>query len=130
MHEELKQVITQAMNTRFEFEQKLIHRAWEDEAFKQELISNPKAVYAKESGEEVPKELEIEVLQETAKKVYLVLPANPAPAITDEEELSEKALDAVAGGVSIDICIPPSLRVRTGEKCILWSKAHNAGKLA
>jgi hypothetical protein len=39
------------MNTRFEFERKLIERALEDETFKQELLSNPKAVYARESGE-------------------------------------------------------------------------------
>ncbi|MFB2982832.1 hypothetical protein [Microseira sp. BLCC-F43] len=51
MHEQMKQIISQAMNTRFEFERKLIERALEDETFKQELLSNPKAVYARESGE-------------------------------------------------------------------------------
>ncbi|KYC40665.1 NHLP leader peptide family natural product precursor [Scytonema hofmannii PCC 7110] len=99
MHEELKKVITQAMSTRFEFEQKLIQRAWEDETFKQELLNNPKAVYARESGEEIPTNLEIEVIQETANKVYLVLPINPVAANTSEEELSEEALETVAGGV-------------------------------
>jgi predicted Zn-dependent protease len=129
MHE-LKQIISQTMNTRFEFERKLIERALEDETFKQELISNPQAVYARESGEEVPKDIEIEVLEESGNKVYLVLPSNPVSAITTEEELSETSLEAVAGGVSVDICIWPSLRIRTNEKCVLWSKAHNAGKLA
>lgn len=98
MHEELKQIISQAMNTRSEFEQKLIQRAWEDETFKQELLSNPKAVYARESGEELPNELEIEVIQEIPNKVYLVLPNNPVLANTSESELSEEALEAVAGG--------------------------------
>jgi hypothetical protein len=98
MHDELKQIISQAMNTRFEFEQKLIQQAWEDETFKQELLSNPKAVYARESGEELPKDIEIEVVQETANKVYLVLPTNPVTANTSEGELSEEALEAVAGG--------------------------------
>jgi hypothetical protein len=98
MHEQLKQIVSEAINTRFEFEQKLIQRAWEDENFKQELLNNPKAVYARESGEELPNALEIEVIQETANKVYLVLPNNPAPAITGEGELSEEALEAVAGG--------------------------------
>ncbi|GET37478.1 NHLP leader peptide family RiPP precursor [Microseira wollei] len=101
MHEQLKQMISQAMNTRFEFERQLIERALEDENFKQELLSNPKAVYARESGEEMPTDLEIEVIRETANKVYLVLPNNPAPTTTDEGELSEEALEAVAGGVCI-----------------------------
>ena len=109
----MKQIISQAMNTRFEFEQKLIERALEDENFKQELLSNPKAVYARESGEEMPKDLEIEVIQETPNKVYLVLPNNPASAAT-EGELSEEALEAVAGGVCrnyskdyVNICVGP-----------------------
>lgn len=98
MHEELKKVISQAMNTRFEFEQKLIQRAWEDEAFRQELLSNPKAVYAKESGAEIPTNLEIEVIQETENKVYIVLPNTPASTIGTEGELSEESLETVAGG--------------------------------
>ena len=102
MHEQMKQIISQAMNTRFEFEQKLIQQAWEDENFKQELLSNPKAVFAKESGEKLPSDLEIEAIQETPNKVYLVLPNNPDSTAT-EGELSDEALEAVAGGVRIDV---------------------------
>ncbi|WP_414543909.1 NHLP leader peptide family RiPP precursor [Nostoc sp. CCY0012] len=101
MHEELKKVISQAINTRFEVEQKLIQQAWEDDKFKQELLSNPKAVFARELGEELPNNLEIEVAQETENKVYLVIPNNPESAVIAEGELSEEALEAVAGGICI-----------------------------
>jgi hypothetical protein len=122
MHAELKQIISQSMKTRFEFEQKLIQRAWEDENFKQELLSNPQAVFARESGQELPNNLEIEVIQESANKVYLVLPNNPAPAITSQGELSEEALEAVAGGRCND-----SSR---SSYCVGWSFFYNANKLA
>lgn len=125
MHEELKKVISQAMGTRFEFERKLIERAWEDEAFKQELLSNPKAVYAKESGEKIPTNIEIEILQETANKVYLVLPNTPASATTSGGEISEEALESVAGGISG--CINNS--ALEGSICIMWSAASNAQNL-
>lgn len=119
MHEELKQLISQAMNERYEFEHKLIGRAWEDEAFKQELLSNPKAVFEKESGQKLPKEVEIEVLQETPNKVYLVFPNNPVSDVAAEEELSEEALEAVAGGV----------QVLWKKKCFAWSAIKNANDL-
>ena len=121
MHGELKQIISQAMNTRFEFEQKLIQRAWEDENLKQELLSNPKAVFARESGQELPTNLEVEVIQETANKVYLVIPNNPASSVA-EAELTEEALEAVAGGVSG--CIKNSKY--QGSICIAWSAVRNA----
>jgi len=120
MHEELKKVISESINTRFEFEQKLIHKAWEDEKFKQELLINPKAVFERESGQEIPKHLEIQVIQETANNVYLVLPKNPVSSVA-EGELNEEALEAIAGGVWA--CAASFLG---GEVCLRKSKIRNA----
>lgn len=86
--------MTEQKKDRRELESELIVKAWKDEALKQELISNPKAVYARELGQQLPENLTIRVLEETADTIYLVLPKSPQVS----EELSDKALEAVAGG--------------------------------
>lgn len=80
--------------SRQELESKLIAKAWQDEAFKQELISNPKAVYARELGKQLPENITIRVMEETPDTIYLALPTSPQVS----EELSDEALEAVAGG--------------------------------
>lgn len=83
-----------ANKNRKEIESELIAKAWKDETFKQELINNPKAVFARELGQELPENLTIRVLEETGNTIYLVLPTSPQVS----EELSDEALEAVAGG--------------------------------
>lgn len=97
MDETQIQAITEALTKRDEFERKLVFRAWEDEAFKEELVRDPEAVYAREMGQEVPDLLNIQVLEEGPATIYLVIPRNPAPTAA-EGELSDEALEAVAGG--------------------------------
>ncbi|HEY9769498.1 MAG TPA: NHLP leader peptide family RiPP precursor [Coleofasciculaceae cyanobacterium] len=82
---------------RYEFETELITRAWQNEEFKQKLIDNPKAIYAEELQQKLPQNIEIKTIEETANSLYLVLPQNPAE-IKVSEELSEEALESVAGG--------------------------------
>jgi hypothetical protein len=80
--------------TRKEFETEIITKAWKDKQFKQELLSNPKAVYERELNQKLPDSLQIRVVEEDSNTIYLVLPK--APEAT--EELSEEALEAIAGG--------------------------------
>lgn len=82
------------LQSRQELESQLIAKAWQDETFKQELITNPKAVFAKEMGQTLPENIEIRVLEETPTTFYIVVPKNPEVS----EELSDEALEAVAGG--------------------------------
>ena len=69
---------------------KLISQCWADEALKQRFIADPAAVL-KESGLEVPEDMEFKVVENTDKVNYILLPPKPG-------ELSDDQLDAVAGG--------------------------------
>lgn len=57
--------------------QVLITRAWEDEGFKQQLLSNPKATIEKTLGVPLPDEVEIYVHEQTPTAIHLVLPMPP-----------------------------------------------------
>ena len=77
---------------------KIITKAWRDPAFKAELIANPAAAL-KGEGIDVPAGMKVTVVENTDKLFHLVLP--PAPT----DELSDKELDAVAGGASPALAI-------------------------
>ena len=76
---------------------KIIAKAWRDPAFKAALIANPAAAL-KAEGIEVPDGITVTVLENTDKQFHLVLP--PVPT----DELSDEALDRVAGGTDWSVC--------------------------
>ena len=67
-----------------------------DDAFRQELVRDPKTVFARDLGVTMPDSIQVQVVEESATHRYLVLPQRPASADVD---LSEEELDDVAGGV-------------------------------
>ncbi len=77
--------------TQKEFEEQIIKKAQSDKEFKKALVDNPKEALG-QLGVQLPEDVEVKVVEESARVVYLVLPDNP-------DELTDEQLDRVAGGV-------------------------------
>lgn len=88
--------------TRQEIEAKIITQAWKDEAYKQELLANPKAVVGEAFGVEFAEEVTVKVLDENSTSLHLVLPMSPMQIASELAEasngLSETELEQIAGG--------------------------------
>ncbi len=79
--------------------QTIINKAWEDEAFKQELLNNPHEAIENLTGEKVqlPEGKQLVVRDQSSEEViYINIPAEQK---MDDVELNEEQLEAVAGGV-------------------------------
>jgi hypothetical protein len=92
-----KQEAMESLRKRSEFEDSLVIKAYEDEAFRQQLLADPKTVYERELGTNIPDSFKIEVFEEQPNTIYLVFPRKNEAAVA-EGELSDEALEAVAGG--------------------------------
>ena len=84
------------MSIRNELVDRIVERAWKDEAFKENLLKDPKGTLLK-LNPNLPADLNIQVHEESANTLHLVLPKDPS-----KTELSDKELDAVAGGGGSD----------------------------
>ncbi|QHT60879.1 NHLP leader peptide family natural product precursor [Paenibacillus lycopersici] len=58
--------------------EQIIAKAWSDPAFKAALIADPKSALKAHFNIEVPDSMELVVAEETANRVLLVIPPNPA----------------------------------------------------
>jgi hypothetical protein len=79
-------------------ERRLTKRSLEDDVFRQQLLADPKAIIEREIGRQLPEEVQVRAVEETADTIYLVLPYRS----TDDQEsgeLSDQELQGVAGGV-------------------------------
>ncbi|KYC37615.1 NHLP leader peptide family natural product precursor [Scytonema hofmannii PCC 7110] len=88
--------LDEQLKARLGIESALIAKAWVDENFKQELISDPKGMIARELNTQIPDGVEVQILEETPTTYYLSIPMKPS--VDTEEELSDEELEAVAGG--------------------------------
>jgi hypothetical protein len=56
---------------------RLIDRIWNDAAIKQEILTNPKAVFERECNLKLPANIEVKVLEEEENVFHIVIPATP-----------------------------------------------------
>jgi hypothetical protein len=82
---------------RAEMERRLIQRSLEDDVFRQQLLADPKATVEQELGTQLPEGVRVVAVEETQDTIYLVLPS-ASPLVREGGELSDRELDAVAGG--------------------------------
>jgi hypothetical protein len=58
-------------------ERRLIEKSIEDDAFRQRLLEDPKGAVEDELGTQLPEEVRVVTVEETADTIYLVLPGTP-----------------------------------------------------
>ena len=87
--------------TRGEFEATVIHQAWTDPAFLEQLRADPRAgldAALKKHGVHVPESLTVKLYEDQAGECLIVI---PRPASAAGTELSDAELEAVAGGEAV-----------------------------
>jgi hypothetical protein len=84
-------------SSREQMERRLLQRSLEDDAFRQWLLEDPKAAVEQELGTQLPEDVRVVAVEETAETIYLVLPFRSTEG-QEAGELSDRELEAVAGG--------------------------------
>ena len=82
---------------RAQMKRSLIEKSLQDDAFRQRLLEDPKALIEQELGTPVPDEVQILAVEETPETIYLVLPPTTS-AVGRDGEIPDHHLEAVAGG--------------------------------
>lgn len=75
-------------------QEQVLERAIKDERFRQEVLTNPKAVLAREYNIHFPETVSIRVIEDTTETLTIVLP----PKQEAMQELSDAELEGVSGG--------------------------------
>ena len=84
--------------TQAELQDKIVAKAQADPEFRSRLVADPKAAIEEVTGSELPEAIRIEVHEDSATSLHLVLP--PSGELTDEELASVSAGWPGGGGSS------------------------------
>ncbi len=87
----MESIVESARRRAEQMREHLTDKACEDAEFRQQLVSDPKAVIAEEFGMELPENVEVKVHESTMQTLHIALPAGP--------ELNEEQLETIAAGL-------------------------------
>ncbi|CAE6853485.1 hypothetical protein R69658_07277 [Paraburkholderia aspalathi] len=81
--------------------ERVLRRASEDEEFRRLLIDNPKSAIARELGIDIPDDVHVTVIRETADQLFVIVPWTSADS--DGQVLSgiERLVSRVGSGYSM-----------------------------
>ena len=88
---------------RAEIERRLVETSLQDESLRQRLLADPRGALEEALGTQLPADVEVRAVEETAETIYLVLPSTSA--VGEGGELSDQELEAVAGGWEPNTCM-------------------------
>jgi hypothetical protein len=80
--------------TRRDLETTLIEKCWKDPDFKKQILSDPKGMLERHTGQKLPEQVQIFIHEEDANNLHFSIP----PAPSNLTELSDLDLEKVAGG--------------------------------
>ena len=91
--------------SRRDVETALIEKCWKDAEFKRQVVSDPKGMLERHTGQKLPAQVKIFIHEEDATTLHFSLP----PAPSDLAELSDEDLEKVAGGTEIVTMVVSSI---------------------
>ncbi len=88
-------------SVRRDLETALIEKCWKDSQFQKAIVSDPRSVIEKHTGQKLPQNLKIVIHEEDTNTLHFSIP--PAPA--NVAELSDDDLEKVAGGTEVGFAV-------------------------
>lgn len=79
----------------------LSRKALSDADFRHRLLKDPRGVLTEFLGRELPPGVQIQVHQDTAKSMHLILP----PSLPATSDLTDEELERIAGGTDITVTL-------------------------
>jgi hypothetical protein len=84
--------------TRKDLEAKIVARAWQDDEFRRQFVTDPKRQFEERLGFKLPDALRMTVHEEDENSLHFVIPMKPKEALG---ELSDEELETVSGGTDV-----------------------------